>query len=638
MDAESYENDATARIINERYVAIKVDRDQRPDVDIRYQAAVSAISGQGGWPLTAFLLPDSRVFYGGTYFPPEDRHGRMGFPKVLSLLADTFHNEHSKLLQNAQEIQQTLERRLAHSGTARQLSDSVLTEGLQSTLDNFDSTHGGFGDAPKFPQTSSIELLLRLYDRLKDQRLIDAVSTTLEHMARGGIYDQLGGGFHRYSTDERWIVPHFEKMTYDNAPLLTNIVHAFQVTRKSFFRDIAMHTINFVNEVLSDEQRGGFYASQDADVSPGDDGSYYTWSLEEARRILTTDELRVVQRRYHLHEIGEMHHDPKQNVLFIDEDSESIASQLHTTFNEVETIVAVAKKKLLQARRQRNSPFVDRTLYANLNGMMIGAYVEAFKAFGDEAVLGRAVRALERILSEHFRTDGLISHQAVSAGTDAFLDDQTETVYALLQVYEATADQRYLDRADSLMQRTMERFADREFGGFYDTPVSGETKGMLAIRSKPIQDSPTAAANSVSISLMNRLWTLTEKSEYREFAEKSLLCFFDTAASHGIFMSRYLMALDEFLHPPLHVVVVSDRDSSLGTKLFELALRTFRAGMIVSLYQPSDMQRMPATLRRSTDKYSRPVAYVCSGFRCAPPAYDADTLAARLDAFDSASA
>jgi uncharacterized protein YyaL (SSP411 family) len=208
----------------------------------------------------------------------------------------------------------------------------------------------------------------------------------------------------------------------------------------------------------------------------------------------------------------------------------------------------------------------------------------------------------------------------------------------LLQVYEATADQRYLDRADSLMQRTMERFADREFGGFYDTPVSGETKGMLAIRSKPIQDSPTAAANSVAISLMNRLWTLTEKSEYREFAEKSLLCFFDTAASHGIFMSRYLMALDEFLHPPLHVVVVSDRDSSLGTKLFELALRTFRAGMIVSLYQPSDMQRMPATLRRSTDKYSRPVAYVCSGFRCAPPAYDADTLAARLDAFDSASA
>ncbi|MBI3006470.1 MAG: thioredoxin domain-containing protein, partial [Ignavibacteriales bacterium] len=314
MDAESYENDSIASIINEYFVPVKVDRDERPDIDSRYQAAVSAISGQGGWPLTAFLTPNGQVFYGGTYFPPEDKFGRTGFPKVLTTLAETFKNDPEKILQNVQYIEEAVRNYLSRLPETTELRESLIDAALNNISQAYDARYGGFGSAPKFPHSSVLELLLARYDHTKEQWMLDAVKNTLRRMARGGMYDQLGGGFHRYSTDERWIVPHFEKMLYDNAPLLKNYVHAYQATRDEFFKSVALDIIRFTREVLSDQHNGGFYASQDADVEPGDDGSYFTWTMKDASSVLTAEEFECIQLHYNIYEQGEMHNDPEHNV------------------------------------------------------------------------------------------------------------------------------------------------------------------------------------------------------------------------------------------------------------------------------------------------------------------------------------
>ncbi|MGB2869158.1 MAG: DUF255 domain-containing protein, partial [Bacteroidota bacterium] len=298
MDMESYENEGTASIINEHYVAIKVDRDERPDIDARYQSAVGALTGQGGWPLTAFLLPDGRVFYGGTYFPPDDRYGRTAFPKVLRALADAFHREHEKVLQNAAQVQEAIHAYLDRRAEPVELSDTLIDSALSSISRDFDVRHGGFGGAPKFPHASVLELLLARYDKTREPWMIDAVTSTLVAMAKGGIYDQLGGGFHRYSTDEKWVVPHFEKMLYDNAPLLSAYVHAYQATADEQFKVVALGIIRFTNEILSNQSGGGFYSSQDADVAFGDDGSYFTWSLAQARQVVSPEELEILSLYY----------------------------------------------------------------------------------------------------------------------------------------------------------------------------------------------------------------------------------------------------------------------------------------------------------------------------------------------------
>ena len=633
MDTESYENEATARIINENYVPVKVDRDERPDVDSRYQAAVSAISGQGGWPLTAFLTPDGQAFFGGTYFPPEDRYGRMSFPKILELLAETYKGEPEKVFQNAQQIKQSLQNRWVEVGQPQALSDSMVDDALAAILDQVDMQDGGFGSTPKFPHCSAIELLLSSYDRLKDKRMLDAVTVTLRKMARGGIYDQLGGGFHRYSTDKNWIVPHFEKMLYDNAPLLTNYIHTYQATDDEFFRDIALDILRFTDSVLSDREHGGFFGSQDADVAPGDDGSYFTWSLEETKRILDDDEFKAAQLRFGISSMGQMHGDRTQNVLHLGGNLEEIATSLGKPISDVLFVIDSAKKKMLEARLERKSPFVDKTIYANWNGMMISTYFEAFKVFRREDCRDFALKTLERILDEHSNSDGTIAHRATSLGPEGFLDDQVEIANALLQAFEVTAELRYLERAELIVRQTIDLFGDQEHGGFFDIPARQVGRGLLSIGTKPVQDSPVAGANSVAISVLNRLGILTSRVLFGTFAEKSLNCFSGMATNYGIFASRFFLSLDEFLHPPPHVAIVYDPADENGKDLFEAALWTYRPGKTVAIYQPSAPNAMPEVLRSSVESYSRPVAYVCSRFSCAPPAYDHSTLISTVQLF-----
>ena len=317
MDRESYDDPEVAAIVNEHYIAVKVDRDERPDIDSRYQVAVASLTGQGGWPLTAFLTPDGKPFYGGTYFPPSDAYGRPSFKRVLLSIAAAYREKHGEVLEQAQMVESAISRAESLSAGEGKVSAAVIGAIVESARKMFDAANGGFGNAPKFPHPAALDLVMDQYVRTQesDEELHTIFVRTLEKMARGGVYDQLAGGFHRYSVDERWIVPHFEKMCYDNSELLKNYIHAYQATGDSFFAGVARDIIRWMDEWLSDRAHGGFYASQDADYSMDDDGDYFTWTLAETKAALTEEEATVAALYYDIQEVGDMHHNPAKNVL-----------------------------------------------------------------------------------------------------------------------------------------------------------------------------------------------------------------------------------------------------------------------------------------------------------------------------------
>src|SRR4051812_19176234 len=377
MDRESYDDPAVAAIINEKFIPVKVDRDERPDIDARYQAAVSAISGQGGWPLTAFLTPDGKPFYGGTDFPPIEHYGRPSFRRVLASIAEAYKSKRDEVTESAQQVMSAISQAEAFAGRSSDFSPDIINKIVDSAAKTFDVQHGGFGSSPKFPHPSALDLLIDRYAKKHEQYLGVIINTTLEKMANGGVYDQLAGGFHRYSVDERWVVLHFEKMVYDNSELLKNYVHGFQATGSPFFATVAKDIIRWMDEWLSDREHGGFYASQDADISMDDDGDYFTWTLEEARGILTEEEAEVAGLRYDINEIGEMHHNPAKNVLYVRASLDEIAARMKLSPERVSELLESAKQKMYAARLQRPTPFVDKTVYVGWNSLCISAYLQA---------------------------------------------------------------------------------------------------------------------------------------------------------------------------------------------------------------------------------------------------------------------
>src|SRR6201996_6383770 len=359
MDRESYESAATAKIINDHFVAVKVDRDERPDVDTRYQAAVSAISGQGGWPLTAFLTPEGKPYFGGTYFPPSDQHGRPGFQRVLLTMAEAFQNRRDEVNESAGSVMAAIEHNESFMGRSGNPGPELVAKLVASTLKQFDSRSGGFGSQPKFPHSGAIDLLLDVSSRVSTVAGADgeaaktAAMVTLQKMSRGGIYDHLAGGFHRYSVDERWVVPHFEKMSYDNSELLKNYVHAFQTFVEPEFARVAKDMMRWMDEWLTDRERGGFYASQDADVSLDDDGDYFTWTREETAAVLTEDELAVAGLYFDIGEMGDLHHTSKKNGVHVKYIVEEVAQKLARDAAAVRSDLEAARKKLYAARLER---------------------------------------------------------------------------------------------------------------------------------------------------------------------------------------------------------------------------------------------------------------------------------------------
>jgi len=690
MDRESYDDPEIAAIVNEHFIAVKVDRDERPDIDSRYQAAVQAVSGQGGWPLTAFLTPDGKPFYGGTYFPPTDGYGRPSFRRVLLSIANAYQEKHGDVVEQAKMVETAIAQSESFAGRGGRVSPRVIAAIQESAFRMFDQEHGGFGQAPKFPHPAALDLLIERYARTAEggrphmdiagsdgprhsNQLRTLLVTTLEHMARGGVYDQLAGGFHRYSVDERWVVPHFEKMCYDNSELLKNYVHAYQATGSQFFADVARDIIRWMDEWLSDRERGGFYASQDADYSMEDDGDYFTWTLDEARSVLNEDEAQAAALHYDINEIGEMPHNPAKNVLYVRAPVEEIARRMSRTPEQVTDLLNSAKKKMLAARLQRPTPYVDKTVYVGWNSLCVSAYLEAAKVLHFPGAKRFALRSLDRVLAESWKisaaetsgsarahalfhvvaySDPKAEHRAVPG----MLDDYAFTALACLDAYEATADLSYFKFAHSIADAMILRFFDSTSGGFFDSePIEeGKSLGVLATRRKPLQDSPTPAGNPKAAIALMRLHHYTGDAAYRDQAEQTLEAFAGVAEQFGIFAATYGIATIHFLELPVQVVIIAEAQITehqmaddqttdgqapkMADKLYATAVAPFSfrktvlrltANQAVPENLPpllaATIPNLPA-LRSAEAASGKPFALLCSGSSCQPPVYDAHEL------------
>ena len=672
MDRESYDDLEVAAIVNEHFIAMKVDRDERPDIDSRYQAAVSAVSGQGGWPLTAFLTPDGKPFYGGTYFPPTDGYGRPSFKRVLISIANAYKEKNGDVVEQAKMVESAIAQAESFAGRDGRVSQDIITAIEKSALKMFDPQHGGFGQAPKFPHSSAVDLLIERYSRTGDETLRNLIVTTLEHMANGGVYDQLAGGFHRYSVDGRWVVPHFEKMCYDNSELLKNYVHAYQATGSEFFANVARDIIRWMDEWLSDRERGGFYASQDADISMDDDGDYFTWTLDETRAVLTEEEVQVAALHYDINEVGEMHHNPAKNVLYIRAPIEEIARRMNVGADRVRQLLDSAKQKMYAARLQRPTPYVDKTVYVGWNSMCVSAYLEAAKVLGLESARRFALRSLDRVLAEAWRgpltdeetkqagespaatqagsrqTSSTLLHvvaysdpTAERRAVSGLLDDYAATAIACLDAYEASADLSYFKFARAIGDAMIAKFFDAVSGGFFDAePVAdGKNLGVLGTRRKPLQDSPTPAGNPMAAIALLRLHQYVGDESYRDQAEQTLEAFASVAEQFGIFAGTYGIAVAHFLESPVQVVVISEPKSEDKANLlaaaatsafaFNKTVLRMTASQVVAANLPAALAATLPNLPhlKSGDAF----AVLCSGSTCQPPIADAAALQRAVD-------
>jgi len=634
IDRESYENPEIAAIINRLYVPVKVDRDERPDVDSRYQSAVSAISGQGGWPLTAFLTPDGKPFFGGTYFPPDDAMGRPGFRRILLAIADTFKSRRAEVDSSAQALEEAVAKAEIFQGARGRVDAGIVDSIIDSALQLFDKTHGGFGHAPKFPHPSTVDLLLERERWPGGAKLEPVVRRTLDGMADGGFHDQIGGGFHRYSVDERWCVPHFEKMSYDNSELLRNYLHGYQATGNDYYREVAEGTIAWVNGVLSDQQRGGFYASQDADQTLDDDGDYFTWTLAEVRAVLSPDEARAIELYYDVREHGEMHHNPHKNVLWIASTPEAISRDLKISENDVALLLARAKRKMLEARQKRPTPFIDETVYVAWNAMFVSAYFEAARVLGRRDCQAFAMKTLDRMIAEAWNEAKGFGHRVGGPRLDGSLDDQVFAVAALLDAYEATLERRYFEIAERTMRLAIERFGDSESGGFFDRAKDAAPMGGLEVRRKPLQDSPTPGANSVAAIVLDRLYGFTGERLYHAWAEKTLEAFAGRVQQYGLFAATYGLAALLHTRGVLQVVVLGAENDPRAAELEKAANEVYRFGKSVLRVTPDQIASasLAPALRETLPHLdaAKPQALVCVETTCYPPATDVQELRALL--------
>jgi len=682
MDRESYDDAEIAAIVNQHFIAVKVDRDERPDIDSRYQAAVQAVSGQGGWPLTAFLTPDGKPFYGGTYFPPSDGYGRPSFRRVLLSIANAYAEKHGDVVEQAKMVESAIAQSESFAGRSGRVSAGVTAAIQESAFKMFDAQHGGFGQAPKFPHPSALDLLIERYargtaegggaespsyrkerDRMGHSDLRDVIVTTLEHMAKGGVYDQLAGGFHRYSVDERWVVPHFEKMCYDNSELLKNYVHAYQATGEKFFADVARDIIRWMDEWLSDRQRGGFYASQDADISMEDDGDYFTWTLDEARAVLTKEEAEVAALHYDINEVGEMHHNPAKNVLYVRASVEEIARRMNLELKRVTELLASAKKKMYATRLQRPTPYVDKTVYVGWNSLCVSAYLEAAMVLNLADARRFALKSLDRVLAEVWKPEsdknepagespaaprGLLLHvvsysdpAAAHREVPGLLEDYAFTALACLDAYEATVDLSYFKFARAITDAMIARFYDATSGGFFDSEpgAEGQSLGVLATRRKPLQDSPTPAGNPMAAIALARMHHYTGDAGYQDKAELTLETFAGAAEQFGIFAATYGIAVVYLLESPVQVVVIAeDGDEDAAGELYAAAVARFAfnkstlrlaASQVVAENLPP---ALAATIPNLPELGSRKsLAVLCSGSACQPPVSDGAELRRALE-------
>jgi uncharacterized protein YyaL (SSP411 family) len=633
MDGESYENPELADFLNQNFVCIKVDRDERPDVDARYQRAVQTLTQQGGWPLTAFLTPSGEVFFGGTYFPPDGKYGRPGFRTVLASVLDAYRGRREQVQVQAMAIRRVLDQHLDETAPG-ETSPALLESAVSQMGRAFDTAHGGFGSQPKFPHPGAIALLLhRWYDHPADH-IRTMIDRTLQGMARGGMHDQLGGGFHRYSVDAEWIVPHFEKMSYDNSELLKVYLDAYALFGTEEYADVARGVVHWVREVASDPE-GGYAASQDADVGLDDDGDYFTWTRDEAAAVLTPEEMEIAAAYYDIGTAGEMHHNPGKNVLFVSASVPKLALRTGRSEAEVTLLLRSAQARLRLARAQRPAPFVDRTRYTNWNAMMASAMLRAGAVLNEEWARGHALLTLNRLRADNPEPDA-VAH--TPGGITGLLDDQVQVASAALDAYEATGERAWLEWSERLMERVWRDYWDSSSGGLFDTARGrGEEQGLLPARAKSIQDTPTPSPNGVAAIVAFRLHELTGQAQWRERGSALTRAFAGRAEELGFHAATYLLAVDWELNPVTHLVVVGEDHDETARAMHRTALAGFVPRRVLQLVSPERLpqESLPPALAGMLAAGQAPRGYACTGTSCSPPAADVTSWQGTLESLRS---
>jgi uncharacterized protein YyaL (SSP411 family) len=619
MERESFENHQIAALLNQHFVPIKVDREERPDLDRLYMKAVQLLTGRGGWPMSVFLTADLRPFYGGTYFPPDDRQGLPGFGRVLAELARLWANDRSRLVASANQLMS----HLSQVGAAGPgvLDREPVEAALRELRSEFDADEGGFGGAPKFPPTGALALLLREHERTGEQGLLHMVVKTLDAMARGGIYDHLGGGFHRYSVDDQWLVPHFEKMLYDNALLVPVYLDAWLVTQKPRFRQVAVETLDFVLREMTDAD-GGFHSTLDAD-SEGVEGKYYVWSQQEIEALLPGVERDVFLKTYGVLPGGNFE---GRNILHLPRSLGATAEAVGLQQEALAKRLASARQRLFAARASRIRPHKDDKVLTSWNGLMISAFARGYRVLGEERYREAAERAAAFLVDAMWTPEGLLRvYRAGSKSTSGFLDDYAHLGNGLVDLFEGTGEPRWLQAAEALAQAMVERFGDPGGNGFFYSQAGDEN---LLVRDRCYIDEACPAPNAVAARLLCRLSRLFEREEYRIHAEQAL-------AGATAFGQRFPTALtctwsvvDQFLATPEELVIVGDPDDSGYQGLASVANELYRPNLTVVLQRtgaPPMAEAIPL-LQGRTLQNGKATAYFCVDRTCAAPVCTVDEL------------
>jgi uncharacterized protein YyaL (SSP411 family) len=626
MEHESFENESIAALMNEHFVSIKVDREERPDLDHIYQNVVQMLSGQGGWPLTMFLTPEQEPFYGGTYFPPEDRYGRPGFPRILAAVADAYHRRPDEVTKSIQQIREGLQKLSSLEASPGALSPDILTHAARALANNFDMVHGGFGTQPKFPNTSNLEYLLRYWHASGNENFLNMAKLATRKMASGGIYDHLGGGFHRYAVDDHWLVPHFEKMLYDNAQLLPLYLNMYQITHEAFYARVARETLTYIRrEMLA--PAGGFYATQDAD-SEGEEGKFFVWTKAEVDTLLG-EASRLFCRYYDITSTGNWEHG--NNILHLTVSLDQTAKMFGRPLDEVAASIESSKAILFAAREQRVKPFRDEKILTSWNGLMLSGMVQAYNVLGDAAAL-QAVRETITFLQGHMLRDGrlLSVYKDGQAKLNGYLDDYAFLSAALLDAFEATFTPAYFALAQQLIDTLLEEFWDPEQGGFFFT---GKSHEALIERTKSVYDQAIPSGTSVATRTLLRLYHYTGRADYLQRAEQVLHLARRHMEQQPFGVGSLLTTLDFYVRKPQEIVLIGTPDAEDTQAMLRALHQQYIPDKILFQVDPQQVTAALAALPLLRDVLAgkaqvdgKATVYVCHNFTCSLPVTDPEAL------------
>ncbi len=625
MEHESFEDEVTAAIINERFVSIKVDREERPDLDQIYMTAVQGLTGHGGWPMTVFLTPDGKPFYGGTYFPPTDRGGMPGFRRVLVSVSDAYRTERSQVQVQAERVTEFIRQQINASSPTEGLDTSILDDAFNTLARQFDQDHGGFGTAPKFPPAMALEFLLRYHHRTQNPDALAMVESTLVHMASGGIYDQIGGGFHRYSVDARWLVPHFEKMLYDNALLARVYLHAYQVTGSPFYRRIVEETLDYVRREMT-EEGGGFFSTLDAD-SEGEEGKYYVWSAQEFDHVVGADDAPVLRAYFGVTDQGNFE---GKNILTLTNDPASVAAKFGLSEEELAGIVARGHERLLEARGERVRPGLDDKILAAWNGLMLHTFAEAAHVLGREEDIATATANAAFLLDQMWVDDTV--YRVFKQGESRIpgvLEDYAAVADGLLALYQTTFDFAWFTAARDIAEAMINRFWDEDAQLFFDTSRDAED---LVVRPRDTWDNATPSGTSLACQVVLQLWALSDEPAYERIAQQVLRNQGEGMRQFASGMGNLLCALDLYLAPPQNVAIIGDPIADDTVRMVAPLHTRYLPNAIVALCHPENAEAQLAIPllagRPMLDGHA--TAYVCCGFTCELPTTDPDTMLRQL--------